>query len=89
MDLNHWFISLACLLQKTYKNHEDNFSHYPLVYIICAVLAHRLGHAIPASPDMVDPVAIQNNWVHSRIGFQTNQCCTPFPFPAGQGYLRD
>ena len=57
------------------------------MYFICALLAYRIGHVIPAPPDMVDPVAIQNNRVHSWTGLQTDKRRAPFPIPVSQGHL--
>ena len=59
------------------------------MYFICALLAYRNSHAIPAPSDMVDPVAFQNNRVYSRTGIQTYQRRAPFPIPVSQGHLRE
>ena len=59
------------------------------MYFICALLAYCIGPVIPAPPDMVDPVAFQNNRVYAWTGIQTDKRRAPFPIPVSQGHLRE
>ena len=58
------------------------------MYFVCALLAACTDASILTTYNLADPSSIQNNWIYSRSGIQTDRSYPLIPLSPSKSHIR-